>query len=82
MVLCKQNETALAKEDDTSRKALLKEADKYCKAILGKVSKGHGCVKFAVFASVLALVAAIASQNMQDWDLKKLSELFNVPQHI
>ncbi|KAK4765842.1 hypothetical protein SAY87_007484 [Trapa incisa] len=75
-----KNETALTEENDASRKALLKEADKHCKVILGRISKGHGCLKFAVFASILVLGAAIASQHIQDWDLKKLSELFNIPQ--
>ncbi|XP_031396918.1 uncharacterized protein LOC116207929 isoform X2 [Punica granatum] len=77
-----KNETALPKEEDTARRALLKDADKYCKVILGKISKGHGCMKFAVLASILAIGAAIASQNMEDWDLKKLSELFNIPQNF
>lgn len=79
LVLFKQNDAALAKEDDGARRALLKDADKYCKAILGRVSNGRGCTKFAVFVSVLALGAAIAFQIVQDWDLKKLSELFNIP---
>ncbi|KAK4783506.1 hypothetical protein SAY86_007880 [Trapa natans] len=74
-----KNEITLAEEEDSARRALLKDADKYCKALLGRVSKGHGCMKFAVFASVLAVGAAvIASQNVQDWDSKKLSELLGV----
>ncbi|KAK4799243.1 hypothetical protein SAY86_024608 [Trapa natans] len=77
-----KNETAMTEENDVSRKALLKEADKHCKAILGRVLKGHGCLKFAVFASILALGAAVASQNIQNWDLKKLTELFNISQNL
>lgn len=60
---------------------LLKDADKYCKIILGRVSRWGGCLKSMIFVSVaLALGAAIMSQNMQDWDLdlKKLTTMFNL----
>ncbi|KAK4797639.1 hypothetical protein SAY86_029965 [Trapa natans] len=74
-----KNETALAVEDHSERRALLNDADKYCKALLRRDSRGHGCIKFVVFVSVLAAgAAAIASQNLQDWDPKKLSELLGV----
>ena len=70
----KWNEKA---EDDAH--ASLKEADKYCKLILGRLSKGHGCLKGVFFASVaLVAGAAIMSQNVQSLDLDKLSSMFNL----
>ncbi|KAH1131015.1 hypothetical protein J1N35_002393 [Gossypium stocksii] len=59
--------------------ASLKEADKYCKLLLGHLSKGHGCLKGALFASI-ALVAGLAvmSQNVQSLSLDKLSAMFNL----
>ncbi|XWS75579.1 hypothetical protein CRYUN_Cryun01aG0102700 [Craigia yunnanensis] len=64
-------------EDDAH--ASLKEADKYCKLILGPLSKGHGCLKGALFASItLVAGAAVMSQNVQSLDLDKLSAMFNL----
>ncbi|TYI72882.1 hypothetical protein E1A91_D07G090500v1 [Gossypium mustelinum] len=59
--------------------ASLKEADKYCRLLLGHFSKGHGCLKGALFASI-ALVAGVAvmSQNVQSLSLDKLSAMFNL----
>ncbi|PON42794.1 hypothetical protein PanWU01x14_279200 [Parasponia andersonii] len=75
-----KNDKELAKEGGGARHALLKDADKYSKAILGRLSQGHGCVKGVVFVSVaLVAGAAIMSQNVQSWDLKKISELFGFP---
>lgn len=81
-VLCLQNEKALAKEDDAARHALLKDADKYCKSLLGQLSKGRGCVKSLMVLAILALIAAVMSQNIQSWDLNKLLEKFNLPQNL
>ncbi|XP_022771920.1 uncharacterized protein LOC111314634 [Durio zibethinus] len=64
-------------EDDAS--ASLKEADKYCKLILGRLSKGHGCLKGVLFASIaLVAGAAVMSRNVQSLDLGKLSAMFNL----
>ncbi|KAL1090413.1 hypothetical protein V6Z11_D07G086700 [Gossypium hirsutum] len=59
--------------------ASLNEADKYCRLLLGHFSKGHGCLKGALFASI-ALVAGVAvmSQNVQSLSLDKLSAMFNL----
>lgn len=63
--------------------SLLKDADKYCKLILGRSSQGHGCMKSMVLVSVaLAIGAAIMSQNIQPEDLKKLAALFNFPRTL
>ncbi|KAK9901028.1 hypothetical protein M0R45_002318 [Rubus argutus] len=75
-----KNEKALAEGDDLVHHSLLKDADKYCKLILGRSSQGHGCMKSMVLVSVaLAIGAAIMSQNIQPEDLKKLAALFNFP---
>lgn len=63
----------MASEADATRQALFRDADKYCKAILGKLSRGLGCMKGMAFAIVaLAVGAAIMSPNVESWDLKKL----------
>ena len=66
--------------DDAAHQALLKDADKYCKGILGRVSRGHGCMKsltFVVIAAIAVGAAALMSPNRESWDLKKLSVLFS-----
>nr|XP_011467280.1 PREDICTED: uncharacterized protein LOC101303944 [Fragaria vesca subsp. vesca] len=75
-----KNEKALANGDVLVHHSLLKDADKYCKLILGQSSQGHGCMKSMVLVSVaLAMGAAIMSQNIQPQDLKKLAAMFNFP---
>ncbi|TKY56721.1 Transmembrane protein 214-A [Spatholobus suberectus] len=74
-----KNEMALAKVDDGTRHALLKDADKYSKVILGRLSQGHGCMKgMAIFSVVLAVGAVFMSQNMHLWDYNKLTEMLNL----
>ncbi|XP_062110149.1 uncharacterized protein LOC133821981 [Humulus lupulus] len=73
-----QNEKALASGADGAEQALFKEANKYCKQLLGKVSSGNGCVKSMVIVVLLVAVgAAVMSPDMESWDLKKLSLVFN-----
>ncbi|KAI4299589.1 hypothetical protein L6164_033034 [Bauhinia variegata] len=73
-----KNGKALANADEGADHALLKDADKYCKVILARVSQGHGCMKSMAFVSVaLAVGAVILSQNMDTLDYKKLSEVLN-----
>lgn len=77
-----KNDKALAEEEEASRRASLKDADKYCKMILGQSSRGNGCMKSIMFLSVaMAIGAGIMSQqdHLQSLDLKKLSVLFNFP---
>ncbi|KAI4388918.1 hypothetical protein MLD38_001206 [Melastoma candidum] len=71
-----KNKSALAKADD-SRHSLLKESNKYCKVILGRVSGGNGCIKFLAVISLLVLIAAILSQNIEYLDSEKLSAILN-----
>ncbi|XP_073140261.1 uncharacterized protein [Henckelia pumila] len=70
-----KNEKALSED---AHQAFFKDADKYCKTILGKLSSGRGCVKtMAVTVVILAVGAAVfyPSLNVLDWN--KLSALFN-----
>ncbi|RDX75159.1 Transmembrane protein 214-A, partial [Mucuna pruriens] len=74
-----KNEKVLATEADAARHAHFKDADKYCKIILGRVSRSHGCTTCLTF-TVLALAVGAAvfwSPNMESLDFKKLSEVFN-----
>ena len=61
-----QNDKELSKEGDSEHHALVKDADKNIKLILGRSSRGHGCMKSMVFVTVaLAVGAAIMSQTLQ-----------------
>ncbi|GFS32995.1 transmembrane protein [Actinidia rufa] len=73
-----KNEKALAGGEDAAHQVLFKDADKYCKSILGRVTRGHGCMKSVAFAIIaLAVGAAVMSPNMESWDWNKLSVLFS-----
>ncbi|KAF3445206.1 hypothetical protein FNV43_RR14900 [Rhamnella rubrinervis] len=74
-----KNEKALAKEEDSGHHALLKDADKYSKVLLGRLSRGHGCIKSMILVSVVIVAgAAVMSQNVESWDLKKISEMLYI----
>ncbi|KAH6802219.1 transmembrane protein of unknown function DUF2359 [Perilla frutescens var. frutescens] len=67
-----KNEKALSGEVDAGHQALFKDADKYCKTILGRLSSGHGCVKAMVFTiAVLAVGAAVVLPKLDEWDFNK-----------
>ncbi|KAG6478810.1 hypothetical protein ZIOFF_062254 [Zingiber officinale] len=55
--VCGQNEDALSRNTDLSQVASIKEADKYYKTILMKLTRNFGCMK----GSALVLVLGIAS---------------------
>lgn len=60
---------------DAARQSLFQEADKYCKHISGKLSRGHGCLKALAFLVVaFAVVAAVVTPNIEPSDWSKLSE--------
>ncbi|KAJ4959971.1 hypothetical protein NE237_019881 [Protea cynaroides] len=76
-----KNEKALASGDDAHSQTFINEADKYCKVLLGRLSRGHGCMKSMVFAAIaLAVGAFIMQPDMESWDWKKLSVMFNSQQ--
>lgn len=72
-----KNEKALAGES-SGQAALLKDANKYCKVILGRLSRGHGCVKALVFVAVaMAVGAAVMSSNVESFDWKTVSVMLS-----
>ncbi|XP_020222454.1 uncharacterized protein LOC109804938 [Cajanus cajan] len=76
-----KNEKVLAAETDAAHHAHFKDADKYCKIILGRVSRSHGRTCLTITVLALAVGAAVfLSPNMESLDFKKLSEVFNIQQ--
>ncbi|XP_060213598.1 uncharacterized protein LOC132640836 [Lycium barbarum] len=58
-----------------------RDADKYCKMLLARLSRGHGCLKgIGVVLLTVAVGGAIVSQNLEDWDWNEFSVLLNAPQ--
>ncbi|KAF3432157.1 hypothetical protein FNV43_RR26896 [Rhamnella rubrinervis] len=73
-----KNEKALAGGADAAQQAVFKDADKYCKVLVGRVSRGNGCMKSMAFAVIAVAVGAVVlSPNMESWDWKKLSMAFS-----
>lgn len=59
--------------DAAARQASLKEVQKYCKILLGRLSHGNGCIKaFLVISLTMAVGAAFVSKDLQSLDFKKL----------
>ncbi|KAI3725758.1 hypothetical protein L1987_65550 [Smallanthus sonchifolius] len=67
-----KNEKAMAGGDD--REALLNDADKHCKIILGKFSRGDGCLKATVFLTVTMAVGVVVIIK-DHWNLKELVDI-------
>ncbi|XP_057962000.1 uncharacterized protein LOC131153601 isoform X2 [Malania oleifera] len=75
-----KNENALDGEEDAAHQQLFKEADKYCKVMLGRLSRGHRCMKGVGYAALAVAVGALLqllSPEMESWDWDKLSVLFS-----
>lgn len=75
-----KNDKALVAAKDAARQACIRDADKHCKVLLGRLSRSHGCMKSMVLMSIALVVGvAVMSQNMESWDdLKKLLADFNL----
>ncbi|XP_010916390.1 uncharacterized protein [Elaeis guineensis] len=72
-----KNEEALAGVVDSSKQASIKDADKYCKVILGRLTRGFGCLKGGVCVLLLAVAVGFAvSPNMDSWDWNKIHATF------
>ncbi|CAN4123331.1 unnamed protein product [Withania somnifera] len=57
-----------------------RDADKYCKMLLARLSHGHGCLKgIGIVLLAMAVGGAIVSQNLENWDWNKFSVLPNAP---
>ncbi|MQL99036.1 hypothetical protein Taro_031751, partial [Colocasia esculenta] len=78
-VLRSKNEEALAGGLEASTQATIKSADKYCKVILGRLSRGIGCLKGGLLVLTLAIAAGTfaVSPNMDSLDWKKLHVMFS-----
>ncbi|XP_011021372.1 PREDICTED: uncharacterized protein LOC105123462 [Populus euphratica] len=74
-----KNEKVLAKAENSGDHASLKEADKYCKAILGQFSRGLGCIRSTFIVSAALAVGAVIMSQKEFWDLQKLSAMLNLP---
>ncbi|XP_019165012.1 PREDICTED: uncharacterized protein LOC109161118 [Ipomoea nil] len=79
-----KNEEALSDGVDAKHQSLLKDADKYCKVLLGRLSRGHACLKsLAVIVVLLGVGVAVTNPDIQSWDWDKLNHklmvLFNAP---
>nr|GMD16713.1 Transmembrane protein [Ipomoea batatas] len=79
-----KNEKALSEGVNATLQSLLKDADKYCKVLLGRLSRGHACLKsLALIVVLLGVGAAVTSPDIQSWDWDKLNHklmvLFNAP---
>ncbi|XP_047341613.1 transmembrane protein 214-like [Impatiens glandulifera] len=72
-----KNEKALGDDNEEgARVSLFKEADKYSKSILGKLSRGGGCTKGLAFVVIaLGVGAVIMSPNIESYDWSKLSAM-------
>ncbi|KAJ1282798.1 hypothetical protein BS78_03G079400 [Paspalum vaginatum] len=62
-----KNETALELATDAGKQASIKEADKHCKVILGKLTRGATCLKSSLV--VIALAVAAGFMLSPDMDL-------------
>ncbi|KAI3763756.1 hypothetical protein L2E82_13753 [Cichorium intybus] len=79
-----KNEKAMTKEEKSGDQALYKEADKYCKVLLGRLSRGWGCMKATVFLAVVIGVGAVvlSPNTLESLDWNKLSEMLNIQQFV
>lgn len=73
-----KNEKALASKEYANQQALLREADKYCKSLLARLSRGRGCVKGLLALSLVLGLVAVVSNNMQFEDFEKLMAKFDL----
>ncbi|GFP90805.1 transmembrane protein 214-a [Phtheirospermum japonicum] len=72
-----KNAKALSDGSGVAHQDYYRDADKYCKTILGRLSSGHGCLKAAAITIVvLAVGAAVASPDLDAFDWNTLSVLF------
>jgi hypothetical protein len=84
-LLVLQNEVALEEAEDSGKKASIKEADKLCKVIIGRLSRGATCLKGSLLVIALAAAAGFALSPNLDLpaDLAMVQEhLAKVPEHL
>ncbi|KAH9746287.1 hypothetical protein KPL70_004369 [Citrus sinensis] len=72
-----KNEKGIGGTADAACQSLLRNADKYCKLVSGKLSSGHGCLKSVALAVIaIAVGAAFMSPNVESLDWEKISVFF------
>ncbi|OAY65846.1 Transmembrane protein 214-B [Ananas comosus] len=73
-----KNEEALSATEDASKQGPIKEADKYCKLILGRLKSGFSCVKGSLIVLAVAAVVSFAmSPTIESLDWGKLHTVFS-----
>ncbi|KAG9157785.1 hypothetical protein Leryth_024311 [Lithospermum erythrorhizon] len=73
-----QNEEAITLGANNALQSTIKDSEKYCKMLLGRVSRGHGCAKgFLLVTVAVAASAVFLSKDIQSLDLNKLLAQFN-----
>ncbi|CAI9278488.1 unnamed protein product [Lactuca saligna] len=79
-----KNEKGMKEGEKSSDQTPYKEADKYCKVLLGRLSRGWGCVKATVFLVVAVGVGAtfLPSNTLESLDWNKLSEMLNIQRFV
>ncbi|KAK1320918.1 hypothetical protein QJS10_CPA03g00526 [Acorus calamus] len=65
-----KNEAALADGADSGSIAFIRDSDKYCKVILGRVTSQSSCMKFGLPALIIAIGAVIVASQSSDWNMK------------
>ena len=76
-MLCQKNEKALADGAQGAHFSLLKDADKYCKWLIGKISRGNVCMKSLAIVIIARGVGTVMSATIESLDWKQLSVFFN-----
>lgn len=72
-----KSEKALVSGDNAAHQASLKEVQKYCKILLGRLSHGNGCMK-AFFVIGLTMAVGVAFVSKESPEVKKLlADRFN-----
>ncbi|KAI3744378.1 hypothetical protein L1987_57457 [Smallanthus sonchifolius] len=82
--LKRKNEKAMTEGDESGDQALYKEADKYCKVLLGRLTRGWGCIKATVFLIVAFGVGAafLTPTTLESLDWNRLSEVINIQKFV
>ncbi|KAF5762274.1 putative transmembrane protein [Helianthus annuus] len=82
--LKRKNEKAMTEGDKSGDQALYREADKHCKVLLGRVSRGWGCAKATVFLIVAFGVGAafLTPTTLESLDWNRLSEVINIQKFV
>ncbi|XP_077219839.1 uncharacterized protein LOC143854020 [Tasmannia lanceolata] len=80
--LRQKNEQALAGGEEGGSQTSIKDADKYCKVLLAKLSRRFSCLRGSVFVLTLAIAVGgfLVSPDIEAWDWKKLHVIFSSPQ--